>query len=474
MKSFQCFVFVLAVVFSLAGAFPKGKTSTETLDEETVIVPLEAQREGNSEPNTHIIIGGFGPPLTLASTCWGFGPQYHLPLSIFAEGKTSTETLDEETVIVPLEAQREGNSEPNTHIIIGGFGPPLNFGAPLVGGFGPQFGEISPFVGIPPHEPPFLAGVPQPAPSVFAGLNPFGNGGGFLGGLESGLALMRRQLSTILNHVPGVGNPAQGDGNTTSSTKVIDGHRITINETVYSNGYDGSVFKVRVVDVHPEKPDHKPSEEEDGAEVTTTNPKLQTEKMGKIDSVEVTTETERTETINDSGIELSENSATEISTKENTSESGEKLSNDINEKSEEVSGNNASEDFQENVSDDKSENFDRSTESLDVSQSQPIQPAYPEEVYDYGQEILSVPSPDEWNNANYQYEDLLDTNEIQHADNDLSNDIAINDIAAAAGVTADPQSELIDVFQGDKFADEIAEVETNERKFRSLNLKPIK
>lgn len=109
-----------------------------------------------------------------------------------------------------------------------------------------------------------------------------------------------------------------------------------------------------------------------------------------------------------------------------------------------------------------------------MSQSQPIQPAYPEEAYDYGQEILSVPSPDEWNNANYQYEDLLDTNEIQHADNDLSNDIAINDIAAAAGVTADPQSELIDVFQGDKFADEIAEVETNERKFRSLNLKPIK
>lgn len=92
-------------------------------------------------------------------------------------------------------------------------------------------------------------------------------------------------------------------------------------------------------------------------------------------------------------------------------------------------------------------------------------------------EIRVVPSPDEWKSqeekSDYQYEDLLE-NDIQREPIDLSNDIAVNDMAAAAGITADPQSEIIDIFQENKFPEGIIEIDNNERKLRSLRVPPIK
>ncbi|KAL1509710.1 hypothetical protein ABEB36_004406 [Hypothenemus hampei] len=95
---------------------------------------------------------------------------------------------------------------------------------------------------------------------------------------------MRQQISSILNRFPGFGGNnstedvlpfAEGlpssifpsldgidlsKGNTSSITKVIDGHTVVINETEYKNENDfgGTFFKVRIIDVKP-----------DSSEVTT-------------------------------------------------------------------------------------------------------------------------------------------------------------------------------------------------------------
>lgn len=58
-------------------------------------------------------------------------------------------------------------------------------------------------------------------------------------------------------------NLSPQNGNTTSTVKVVDGHKVEVNETVYGN--DNSVFKVRVVNIRPL------ASGEDVAEGVTTN-----------------------------------------------------------------------------------------------------------------------------------------------------------------------------------------------------------
>lgn len=107
--------------------------------------------------------------------------------------------------------------------------------------------------------------------------NPFG---GLFDSLESVMARMRQQIAALLNHFPlskggnstdelpsipgfnGVdlpsfpsfGNIDLSKGNTSSVTKVIDGHTVVINETEYKNEDDfgGTFFKVRIIDVKPD------------------------------------------------------------------------------------------------------------------------------------------------------------------------------------------------------------------------------
>lgn len=68
---------------------------------------------------------------------------------------------------------------------------------------------------------------------------------------------MRQQMAWLLSHqIPnrsGIQLDVDNKGNKTSETKIIDGHKYTINETTYSDGDDngGSFFKVRVVDIRP-------------------------------------------------------------------------------------------------------------------------------------------------------------------------------------------------------------------------------
>ncbi|ENN79106.1 hypothetical protein YQE_04436, partial [Dendroctonus ponderosae] len=110
--------------------------------------------------------------------------------------------------------------------------------------------------------------------------NPFG---GLFGSLDGIMERIRQQIASILNRLPigkasndtevlsfpgGFEQPAfpsisgidLSKGNTTSITKVIDGHKVVINETEYKNEDDfgGTFFKVRIIDV-----------KSDSSEVTT-------------------------------------------------------------------------------------------------------------------------------------------------------------------------------------------------------------
>lgn len=83
--------------------------------------------------------------------------------------------------------------------------------------------------------------------------NPFG---GFFDSLQSTMKRLREQM---MSRLPTVGtlypfNKIPEGANTTSTTKVIDGHIVTINETTFNDDNPNStfVFKIRTVDVKPE------------------------------------------------------------------------------------------------------------------------------------------------------------------------------------------------------------------------------
>ncbi|KAK9875643.1 hypothetical protein WA026_009442 [Henosepilachna vigintioctopunctata] len=95
--------------------------------------------------------------------------------------------------------------------------------------------------------------------------------------MESMMRRMREQLGGLLNHfgtsnntfagghdISAFGFPAipdldLGKGNTTSVTKIINGQKVVINETKYGKETEngGAFFKVRVIEVKPEKPDQE-------------------------------------------------------------------------------------------------------------------------------------------------------------------------------------------------------------------------
>jgi len=114
----------------------------------------------------------------------------------------------------------------------------------------------------------------------FEGYNPFGINfnplrnnplDGFLESMQSVMNRIREQMAGVLSGLPGQGAFAPWGqipegGNTTSTTKIIDGHVVTVNETTYQNGDDNSntVFRIRTVDVKPLN--NQTAEGNDGAE----------------------------------------------------------------------------------------------------------------------------------------------------------------------------------------------------------------
>ncbi|KAG8222054.1 hypothetical protein J437_LFUL000498 [Ladona fulva] len=92
--------------------------------------------------------------------------------------------------------------------------------------------------------------------------------GSFFQGMQAMLKQLRNQMQEVLSRMPqephGAANgtalffPSWDSlpGNTTSTTKVINGHVVTVNETTYKQGSDGSsaVFHIRVVDIKPNEP----------------------------------------------------------------------------------------------------------------------------------------------------------------------------------------------------------------------------
>ena len=86
---------------------------------------------------------------------------------------------------------------------------------------------------------------------------------------------LREQMIGIVSGIPEEGVVPWGkipDGaNTTSTTKIVDGHVVTINETTYTDGDDvfGTQIRIRIIDVKPQNETILLTESEADAEVTT-------------------------------------------------------------------------------------------------------------------------------------------------------------------------------------------------------------
>ncbi|XP_014604275.1 PREDICTED: icarapin-like [Polistes canadensis] len=119
---------------------------------------------------------------------------------------------------------------------------------------------------------------------------------------------LREQMASIASRFPlnpGFSTPWSKiplGGNTTSTTKIINGHVLTINETIYkdNNDTDGIIFRVRVIDVKPQD-DTTINENEDGA----VNPTVTTTPDENDNSQEVTTPQRSVETVEEFDNEIS-------------------------------------------------------------------------------------------------------------------------------------------------------------------------
>ncbi|KAL2711982.1 icarapin-like [Vespula squamosa] len=91
---------------------------------------------------------------------------------------------------------------------------------------------------------------------------------------------LRKQIADIASSFPlnpefvTRWNKIPEGANTTSTTKVINGHVVTINETIYSDGNDaeGTVIRVRVIDVKPQNETMILQENENGTVIPTSTP----------------------------------------------------------------------------------------------------------------------------------------------------------------------------------------------------------
>lgn len=97
----------------------------------------------------------------------------------------------------------------------------------------------------------------------------------FLQSMESRMKRFWEQMAGILSRVPdrdvvSWGKIPEG-ANTTSTTKIIDGHVVTINETTYMDGDDehGILTRVRIISVKPQNDTILLTESAADAEVTT-------------------------------------------------------------------------------------------------------------------------------------------------------------------------------------------------------------
>jgi len=102
---------------------------------------------------------------------------------------------------------------------------------------------------------------------------------GFFDAFEDILRRLRTRLWSIPEDSDESGNGGSGfgtglesafkNGNTTSTVKVVDGHKVEINETVY--GDENSVFKVRIVNIQPLESGEEVPETE-GSKAVTSGP----------------------------------------------------------------------------------------------------------------------------------------------------------------------------------------------------------
>ncbi|CAK9825540.1 unnamed protein product [Anthophora retusa] len=98
---------------------------------------------------------------------------------------------------------------------------------------------------------------------------------GWYSSIQAHIKKLRDEMAGILSRIPEQGVIPWGKipegANTTSTTKIIDGHVVTINETTYMDGNDefGTMIRVRVIDVKPQNETILMTESEADAEVTT-------------------------------------------------------------------------------------------------------------------------------------------------------------------------------------------------------------
>ncbi|XP_032691089.1 icarapin-like [Odontomachus brunneus] len=98
---------------------------------------------------------------------------------------------------------------------------------------------------------------------------------------------MDRIRQNLLNYFWNIPNPLNikvpEGANTTSTTKIIDGHVVTINETTYTSGDDtsGTAFRIRIIDVKPQDDTVPPI----GSDANTMSPRA-TENPGSAETVE--------------------------------------------------------------------------------------------------------------------------------------------------------------------------------------------
>jgi len=118
---------------------------------------------------------------------------------------------------------------------------------------------------------------------------------GFFDGFEG---LLKRLRESVLNRwwssIPQPSDFDPSEGNTTSVVKVIDGHRVEINDTVYTktDDFGNSIYKVRVVNIRPFESSEDPTTDGPGEEDKGSREELErgpqdNEVLGNIDSTEV-------------------------------------------------------------------------------------------------------------------------------------------------------------------------------------------
>ncbi|XP_076181980.1 icarapin-like [Ptiloglossa arizonensis] len=135
---------------------------------------------------------------------------------------------------------------------------------------------------------------------------------GFYSSMQNIMKRWREQMAGILSRIPEQGvvpwSKIPDGANTTSTTKVINGHVVTINETTYVDGDDtyGSLIRVRIIDVKPQNETILLTESEADAEVTTL-PTTVTSATSTLSSEDRTTGLRSVETVEEFDNEIPKN-----------------------------------------------------------------------------------------------------------------------------------------------------------------------